>query len=199
MPHGVDAHRPVSTEPRSTQQQLFEAELAPILSSAFALAWSLARDRDEAEDVVQDASLQAYRAFSGFLPGSNFRAWFFRILTNAYRQRRRAAGRRPLTTSIEEPEQLFLFSRATEQGWLGADSDPADLVLRKLDAEAVVRALDQLPDDFREASCLYLIAGYPYQEIADLLGCPVGTVRSRIHRGRRLLQQALWDVALRDG
>jgi RNA polymerase sigma-70 factor (ECF subfamily) len=177
----------------------FEALLEPLLPAAFRAALHMARNRDDAEDLVQDAAVQAYRAFHQFTPGTNFKAWYFRILTNAFYQSHRRRQREPETTSVEDAPPLYLYTRAAEAGLHAQSADPASLVLGKLDREQVSAAIAALPEEYRVACALYFVEELAYAEIAEILGCPVGTVRSRLHRGRRLLQKALWQVAEEQG
>lgn len=189
------------TEAATTPQpaESFESLLASVLDRAYAVAYHLARDRDEAEDLVQDAALQAFRAFHQFQPGTNFKAWFVRIVTNAFFAQYRKKKRRPQTLNIEDAEPLFLYARSAELGLFDKDEDPASMVLDKLSEENVHDAIQALPAEFRVVCALYFIEEMPYQEIADVIECPVGTVRSRLHRGRKLLQKELWGLALERG
>ena len=184
--------------PTETQRE-FEALLQPILQMAYGTAVRLTRDRTEAEDLVQDAALLAYRALGSFQRGTNFKAWFFRILTNAFYSRHRRTRHEKANVSTEEVPALYLYSRTAETGMQGPEDDPAAALLDRLDTEQVGEALDQLPEEYRVVATLYFIDDLSYQQIADTLGCPTGTVRSRLHRGRRLLQKTLWDVAVERG
>ncbi len=177
-----------------SQQQEFEGHLAPVLDGAFHLAYSYTRHRDEAEDAVQDACLQAFRAFHSFRRGTNFKAWFLCVVANVCRQRHRRLRRAPQTVDIEDAPPLFLWSKTRELGLHSTTEDPAAVVMQQLDAEQVLGALETLPDEFREVATLYFAASLSYQEISEILDCPVGTVRSRLHRGRKLLQKALWSM-----
>ncbi len=191
-------------------QAEFESLLAPILDQAYGVALRLTRNRADAEDLVQEAALLAYRGFGTFVRGTNFRAWFLRVLTNAFLSARRR--QRPLdhAVSLDEPPppsspSAFLQRRAhetvtgapPEAGFRGADV--VREVLGKLESEQVAAAVDALPDEFRAAAALYFLQDLSYQEIADVLEIPVGTVRSRLHRGRALLQKKLWDIAVDHG
>src|SRR5919109_581315 len=189
----------VHTESAATR---FESYLSPILTAAYGTALHMTRNADDAEDLVQEAALHAFHAFDSFQEGTNFKAWFFRILTNlfinAYRRRQREPGIDTLS-DLEDAPALYLFKRTQEIGMQTWTSDPAALVLEKCEAEQVCRAIAALPEDYRVVSALYFMEEFSYQEIAEMLGCPVGTVRSRLHRGRRMLQQALWQTALERG
>jgi RNA polymerase sigma-70 factor (ECF subfamily) len=185
----------VSTVGASTVQQDFEALLVPILSMAYGTAVRLTRDRTEAEDLVQDAALLAFRAFGSFQPGTNFKAWFFRILTNAFYSRHRKEKHERANVSTEDVPPLYLYSRTSDAGMHDRESDPASALMDKIDTEHVSEAMDALPAEYRVVATLYFIEDFSYQQIADVVGCPVGTVRSRLHRGRRMLQKSLWQVA----
>jgi RNA polymerase sigma-70 factor, ECF subfamily len=177
----------------------FEALLSPILRMAYGTAVRLTRSRTEADDLVQDAALLAYKAFATFERGTNFKAWFFRILTNAFYSRHRKDRHEKANLSTEDVPALYLYHKTTEAGLGATESDPASAILDRLDAERVGEALDALPEEYRAVATLYFIDDLSYQQIAEALRCPVGTVRSRLHRGRRMLQKALWDIAVERG
>jgi len=177
----------------------FEQLFSPILHMAFGTAVRLTRNRTEAEDLVQDAALLAYRAFGTFQQGTNFKAWFFRILTNAFYSRHRKEKHEKANLSTEDVPALYLYSKTAEAGLRGGDNDPASAIMDKLDTEQVGEALEALPTEYRVVATLYFIEDFSYLQIAEVLDCPVGTVRSRLHRGRRMLQKALWDVAVERG
>ena len=180
----------------------FESYLTPILTAAYGTALHMTRHGDDAQDLVQEAALQAFRAFDSFQEGTNFKAWFFRILTNlfinAYRRRQRTPEVDPLP-DLEDAPALYLFRQTRETGMHAWSADPAALVLEKFDTEQICRAIAALPEDYRIVSALYFMEEFSYQEIAEMVGCPVGTVRSRLHRGRRMLQKALWSIAEEQG
>lgn len=186
---------PSATPPGTPRQQAFEAELQPILDKAYAVAYRLAGNRDDAQDLVQDAAIQAFRAFDNYEKGTNFKAWFTRILVNRFLNLRRAAERRPQTVSIDEAEDFFLFQQAKNRKMLSRGSDPAAALTAKIDRQLIADALLELPPEFRAVATLYLIEDYSYEEIARVLEVPIGTVRSRLHRGRKLLQKSLWEIA----
>ncbi|MBL8068371.1 MAG: sigma-70 family RNA polymerase sigma factor [Armatimonadetes bacterium] len=174
-------------------REQFETELGKILDGAFGYAVRLSNgDRNDAEDLLQDATVAAWRGKDTFQPGTHFKAWFFRILTNTLY--RKAGKKQVETVPIDEGSFPYLFLEATNAG-APLDSDPEAVLFDKLDTEAVLSALDGLPDEFRDVSALYFTADMSYEDIAESLGIPVGTVRSRLHRGRKLLQESLWDVA----
>jgi RNA polymerase sigma-70 factor (ECF subfamily) len=172
----------------------FESRLTAVLDQAYGTALRLTGNAADAEDLVQDAALLAHRGFGGFRPGSNFRAWFFRILLNRfysdYRKRRRAGP----TVDLDETTDQYLYERAAAAG-LMREPDPASALIGRLDEELIAAAMDALPEEFRAVATLYFMQDLPYQEIAEMLDVPIGTVRSRLHRARRLLQVALWQQA----
>ncbi len=174
---------------------VFEELLVPLLGSAYSTALRLTRNPADAEDLVQEAALLAFRGFHSFQSGTNFKAWFFRILTNAYFSKYRQARRRGPTVPLEDTPELYLFRQAAALGLHGQSADPAGDLLGKLDAEQVIGAMDSLPEEYRVVATLYFVNDLPYEDIATSLGIPIGTVRSRLHRGRRMLQRALWQVA----
>jgi RNA polymerase sigma-70 factor (ECF subfamily) len=181
--------------PSTEDARRFEAHLAPLLPSAYRVALHLSRDPDDAADLVQEAAFLAFRAFHQYAEGTRFKAWFFRILTNAYFQRYRKKKREPDPVEFEDVPALYLYDQCERTGISGREPDPADFVLSKLSTEHVMQAIAALPEEFRVVAALHLVEDFGYQEVADMLGIPIGTVRSRLHRGRRLLQKALWTLA----
>jgi RNA polymerase sigma-70 factor, ECF subfamily len=177
----------------------FEPLFAAVATTAFGVAMRLTRNQADAEDLVQEAALLAFRAFASFEPGTNFRAWFFKILTNCYFSKRRREKSRPVTSDLDDTPDLYLYARSAEAGFPTQGPDPAAQLLDQLGTERVVAAIDRLPEEYRVVSTLYFMEDLSYEEIAQVLGCPIGTVRSRLHRGRKMLQKALWQVAEEGG
>jgi RNA polymerase sigma-70 factor (ECF subfamily) len=173
----------------------FEGHLTPVLRLAYGAALNMTRNRDDAEDLVQEAMLRAFRAFNTFQEGTRFQAWFLRILTNLFRQKYRERRRQPETISLEDAPDYYLYNQSQKMGVPLRGDDPASLFLRKLDEQQVMSALASIPEEYRLVSTLYFVGELSYQEIADTVGCPVGTVRSRLHRGRKMLQKTLWEMA----
>lgn len=167
--------------------------LPPLLPTAYRLAYRLTGNQADAEDIVQDAALNACRGFDGFTQGTNARAWFLRIVLNVFRSRYRRS-RRVKMLSMEELETTD--SGAGWSRFTAADEDPVERVIGEIDSREVVQALDRLPPEYRTVSILYFIEDLPYAEIAQIVGCPIGTVRSRLHRGRRILVQELKGFAI---
>ncbi|MEW5915380.1 MAG: sigma-70 family RNA polymerase sigma factor [Gemmatimonadota bacterium] len=173
----------------------FEALLAAIVPSAYGYALRLTRNRADAEDLVQEAALHACRGRTGFTPGTNFKAWFYRILTTTFWGKHRSDRRRPSTVDFDDTPVLYLFQRSAEVGLPTTGDDPMAELSERLGTERIVDALARLPDEFAAVCTLYFMEDFAYHEIGDVLGIPVGTVRSRLHRGRKMLQKTLWEVA----
>ncbi len=167
------------------------------LDTLYAVSCRMTRSTTEAEDLVQDTIVKAMRARDQFEPGSNLKAWLLRIMTNTFINRYRRGGlERDL---FESPDADSLT-----EGWVGATTlrgmrDPETAALAPLVEAEVSRALDELPDEFRIAVVLSDIEELSYKEIADAMGCPIGTVMSRLHRGRKMLQGKLRDHAIAIG
>lgn len=184
---------------QSAKQTEFESLLAPLLGAAYGTALHMTRNREEAEDLVQEAAVQAFRAFHTFQPGTNFKAWFFRILTNLFFNQYRKKRREPEIADLEDAPELYLYTQTQSMGLHDRNTDPAALVLTRMDSEQIGRAIAALPEDYRIVSSLYFMEEFSYQEIAEMVDCPLGTVRSRLHRGRKMLQKALWQIAEAQG
>jgi RNA polymerase sigma-70 factor (ECF subfamily) len=188
-----------STTSPVAASESFEALLAPLLDKAYSVACHLSKDSTLAEDLVQEAALRAFRAFHQYQPGTNFKAWFMYILTNCFYEHCRKKKRQPVTTTLEDAEPLFLNFRTQFMALNTAPEDPATAVISRMSSDQIAEAIAELPEEFRVVCALYFIEESSYQEIAEMVGCPVGTVRSRLHRGRRMLQKALWHVAQAHG
>jgi len=186
-----------TTTPSETAS--FESLLEPLLDSAYGAAYHMSRNHADAQDIVQEAAYNACRSFHQFQPGTNFKAWFFRILTNCFLYRYRRKKRGPEIVDLEDASELYMYVAAAGSGQFGPEDDPAGLVLSKISTEHVNGAIERLPVEFRVVASLYFMQEFAYQEIAEILACPVGTVRSRIHRARRMLQKSLWQMAVEHG
>lgn len=176
--------------------ELDAMEFAPQLYSA---ALRMTRNPADAEDVVQETYMKAYRAYHTFQEGTNLRAWLYRILTNTYINRYRKQVRRPTEVDLAEVEDLYLYRRigATEAG--EASRSAEDEVLESFVDEEVKAAVESLPEHFRLPVLLADVEGFSYKEIAEIMDIPIGTVMSRLHRGRKALQKALWEFAQQRG
>lgn len=186
---------PTHSPPPATFESLF----ASCAAAAYGVAMRLTRNQADAEDLVQDAAFLAHRGFASFMPGTNFRAWFLKILVNCYYSRRRRERSRPVTSDLDDTPDLYLYARSGEAGFPTQGPDPAVQLLEKLGTERIAGAVNRLPEEYRIVSTLYFMEDLSYEEIARVLQCPVGTVRSRLHRGRKMLQKALWQIAEEDG
>jgi RNA polymerase sigma-70 factor (ECF subfamily) len=171
-------------------------EFTPQLFSA---ALRMTRNRADAEDLVQEAMLRGFRSFHTFTEGTNLRAWLFRILTNVYINSYRAKQRRPDETDLGEVEDLYLYRRIGSFETAAASLSAEEQFLDLLTDDEVKAALEDLPDNFRLPVLLADVEGFAYREIADILGIPVGTVMSRLHRGRKAMQRALYSFAVDRG
>lgn len=186
----------MATDPTpSTGNPDFESLLVSVLDDAYRTAHYLTGTREDAEELVQDAALLAQRGFSRFEANTNFRAWFLTILRNRFISNYRRRQRRIETVSIDDPGEHYLYHKSRDAGFPTDPEDAARYLFDRLDSDRVAEAFDRLPDEYREVCTLYFTQDLSYQDIANVLDIPVGTVRSRIHRGRRLLQHALWDIA----
>jgi RNA polymerase sigma-70 factor, ECF subfamily len=177
----------------------FEAQFRRVAGPAFGYALRLTRNTADAEDLLQATALLAFRAYGSFIEGGHFKAWFFRIMVREYWGRHRTATRRPSTVSFDDLPDLHIYAQAAEAGLPTSGPDPGALLIEQLGVEGVVAALDALPEDYRVVATLYFMEDFAYHEIAAVLEIPVGTVRSRLHRGRKMLQRALWHVACEAG
>ena len=171
----------------------FEREAMSHLSTLLAVGSRLTRGTAEAEDLVQDTLLKALRAKEHFTPGSNMRAWLLRILTNTFINRYRRGGLERSVLDGPDADPLA-------DGWIGASTmeamrDPESRAMRALLEKEIVAALDELPEEFRLAVVLSDVEELSYKEISEIMGCPIGTVMSRLHRGRRLLKRRLYEHA----
>jgi RNA polymerase sigma-70 factor, ECF subfamily len=171
----------------------FEEEALELADQVYQVARRLVGSREEAEDLMQETYARAFRSWRSYQPGTNLRAWLLRILTNLNIDRARARQRRPQTEPLEEGD-YFLYNRLADSA---RDSQPDDeRVLERLSQEHVVVALADLPHDFRDVVVLVDIGGFSYAEAAQILDIPVGTVMSRLHRGRRSLKRQLAEEAV---
>lgn len=171
-------------------------EYAPQLYSA---ALRMTRNQADAEDLVQEAYLRGFRSFHTFEAGTNLRAWLFRILTNAYINKYRAKQRRPQETDLGEIEELYLYRRLGSMEAAAASMSAEEEFLDLFTDTEVKQALEDLPENFRLPVLLADVEGFAYKEIAEMLGIPIGTVMSRLHRGRKAMQRALYEYAVERG
>jgi RNA polymerase sigma-70 factor, ECF subfamily len=191
-----------SNENEATQNVVsedFEAGVLAQLDSLYRTALRLTRNPQEAEDLVQETMLKAFRFADSYQRGTNLRAWLFRILNTSAINRFRKQATHPVTTSLPEGEDFYLYNRIRDMTGQELNAAAEDEVLNQYLDEDVYRALNNLPLNFRMPVILADIEGLSYKEIAEALQIPIGTVMSRISRARRQLQQSLWEYAKEKG
>ena len=191
---GVVDQQRETTEERAAR---FERDAMPLIDQLYGAALRMTRNPADAEDLVQETFLKAYAAFGSFRAGTNLRAWLYRILTNTYINGYRKRQRQPLQAPTDEITdwQIAQAGEHTSRGLPSAEMEALD----RLPDSAVKDALGELPDDFRMAVYLADVEGFAYREIAEIMGTPIGTVMSRLHRGRRQLRDILTDTARERG
>jgi RNA polymerase sigma-70 factor, ECF subfamily len=167
----------------------FEEDALDLADQVYRVARGLVGSREEAEDLVQDTYARAFRSWQQFTPGTNLRAWLLRILTNLNIDRARRQQRRPETQPLEEGD-YFLYNRLEEQAGQPLEQEE---VVERLSQHDIVSALSAVPHDFRDVLVLVDIGDFSYQDAAQILDIPVGTVMSRLHRARRVLKRELAD------
>ena len=178
-------------------QANFERDAMQYAPQLYSAALRMTRNPADAEDVVQETFLKAYRAYDSYTEGTNLKAWLYRILTNTYINKYRKAQRRPSEVELGELQDLYLYKRLGESSG-ASQSAEADMLDEFVDTD-VIEALESLPETFRFPVLLARVDGFWDKEIAEMLDIPIGTVMSRLHRGRKALQKKLWDVAQEHG
>jgi len=190
---------PRSIDPTLAQALLerFERDAIPLLDQIYAGALRMTRNPADAQDLVQETYAKAFRAFSQFQEGTNLKAWLYRILTNTYINIYRKAQRGPAVDPTEQIEdwQMARAERHTSGGLVSAEMQ----ALENLPNPVITDAFSKVPDDFRTAVYLADVEGFSYKEIAEIMDVPVGTVMSRLHRGRKALRELLEDYAIENG
>ena len=184
-------------EHTAEDRERFEAMVSEHLDGLFGASLRLTRNRTRAEDLLQETFLRAWRSFHTFRPGTNVRAWLYRILMNAYIDGYRKSEREPEVVDQEDVDEFYLYSKVHESEDYRRAGNPEEVLLNNLMDADVKGALQSLPETFRNVVILADIEGFSYKEIAEILGIPIGTVMSRLHRGRRQLQVKLWEYARR--
>jgi RNA polymerase sigma-70 factor, ECF subfamily len=171
----------------------FEEEALELSDQVYRVARRLVGSREEAEDLVQDTYARAFRAWQQYQPGTNLRAWLFRILTNLNIDRGRRVQRQPESQPLEEGD-YFLYNKLESS--IGDSNPDEERVIEQLSQNSIVEALAEVPHDFRDVVVLVDIGEFSYADAAQILDIPVGTVMSRLHRGRRVLKQNLAEKAV---
>jgi RNA polymerase sigma-70 factor (ECF subfamily) len=177
------------------KQREFNAEMIPHMDALYNFAIRLASDPNDAEDLVQDTIVKAYRFFASYERGTNAKAWLFRILKNSYINNYRKQSKQPYQVDYDEISTYYESVRSERSD----TTDMEEIMYRELLDDEVTRALNKLPEDFRTVVLLCDIEGFTYEEIANMLDVPIGTIRSRLHRGRNLLRSSLSQYASRRG
>lgn len=177
------------------KQQDFNEEMIPHLDAIYNFALRLTTDPNDAEDLVQDTIVKAFRFFSSYEKGTNAKAWLFRILKNSYINNYRKKSKQPHQVDYSEVSQYYESIRSEQS----ETTDLEDLMYREMLDDDVTTALTELPEDFRTVVLLCDVEGFTYEEIANMLDVPIGTIRSRLHRGRNLLRARLLEYAEKKG
>jgi RNA polymerase sigma-70 factor (ECF subfamily) len=176
------------------RKERLETEALTHLDALYRTALRLSRNAQDAEDLVQETYLNAFRSLDRFEEGTNLRAWLFRILNNAFISQYRRRKRRP-SSSLDDVTEFYLYDHLADGAINPTPENPEQEVLSRIGDERVLSALEELPVEFRQVELLADVEGFSYKEIADILGIPIGTVMSRLYRARRRLQKVLWQEA----
>ncbi len=177
----------------------FSEQAMQYMPQLYATAVRMTRNQADAEDLVQETYLRAYRGFGGFTEGSNLRAWLYRILTNTFINTYRAKQRRPQETDLAEVEDLYLYRRIGGLEAAMASRSAEDELMELFTDDEVKEAIEALPTNFRLPVLLADVDGFAYKEIAEMLEIPIGTVMSRLHRGRKAMHKQLYEFAAERG
>ena len=178
------------------KRKAFEEEALPHMDALYRTALRMTKNEIDAEDLVQEAFVKAYRFWDKFELGSNCRAWLFKIMTNIFINEYRSKSRSPVSVNVDDIDDNFLYGQLAAGG---IDQNPERTLFNKIFDDDVKKAIEGLPDDFRLVVVLSFLEGFSYQEIADIADLQLGTVKSRLHRGRKLLQKELYDYAIKNG
>ena len=182
----------------STKDQ-FTSDAMQYAAQLFSTALRMTRSRSDAEDLVQETYIKGWRSFHTFQEGTNLRAWLFRIMTNTYINKYNAKKRKGTEVELDDVEELFLYKRLGSIDQSQLSSSAEDQMLELFTDDEVKNALEELPEDFRVPVLLSDVDGFSYKEIAEMLEIPIGTVMSRLHRGRKAMQKMLYEYARERG
>ena len=176
-------------------QEQFTSDAMQYAPQLFSTALRMTRNRSDAEDLVQETYIKGWRSFHTFQEGTNLRAWLFRIMTNTYINKYNAQKRKGTEVELDDVEELFLYKRLGSIDQSQLSSSAEDQMLDLFTDDEVKNALESLPEDFRIPVLLSDVDGFSYKEIAEMLEIPIGTVMSRLHRGRKAMQKMLYEYA----
>lgn len=176
-------------------QANFEQDAMQFSRQLYSAAIRMTRNPSDAEDLVQETYLKAYRAYHTFTEGTNLKAWLYRILTNTFINKYRKDARRPSQVDLSTVEDLYLYRRIGSDESAEVSRTTEDRVLDGLVESDIKEAVEELPETFRMPVLLADLEGFSYKEIAEILDIPIGTVMSRLHRGRKAMQKRLWEFA----
>jgi len=180
-------------------QANFEKDALQYSSQLYSAALRMTRNPADAEDLVQETFLKAYRAYHTFTEGTNLKAWLYRILTNTYINKYRKQKRRPSEVDLGDVQDLYLYRQIGSEESAEASQSVEQRVLDGLVESDIKEAVEELPENFRMPVLLADLEGFAYKEIAEILDIPIGTVMSRLHRGRKAMQKRLWEFARERG
>ncbi len=176
-------------------KEQFTTDAMQYAPQLFSTALRMTRSRSDAEDLVQETYIKGWRSFHTFQEGTNLRAWLFRIMTNTYINKYNAKKRKGTEVELDDVEELFLYKRLGSIDQSQLSSSAEDQMLELFTDDEVKNALEELPEDFRVPVLLSDVDGFSYKEIAEMLEIPIGTVMSRLHRGRKAMQMMLYEYA----
>jgi RNA polymerase sigma-70 factor (ECF subfamily) len=176
-------------------KEQFTTDAMQYAPQLFSTALRMTRNRSDAEDLVQETYIKGWRSFHTFQEGTNLRAWLFRIMTNTYINKYNAQKRKGTEVELDDVEELFLYKRLGSIDQSQLSSSAEDQMLDLFTDDEVKNALESLPEDFRIPVLLSDVDGFAYKEIAEMLEIPIGTVMSRLHRGRKAMQKMLYEYA----
>ena len=182
----------------NTKEQ-FTSDAMQYAPQLFSTALRMTRNRSDAEDLVQETYIKGWRSFHTFEKGTNLRAWLFRIMTNTYINKYNAQKRKGTEVELDDIEELFLYKRLGSIDQSQLSSSAEDQMLNLFTDDEVKNALESLPEDFRVPVLLSDVDGFAYKEIAEMLEIPIGTVMSRLHRGRKAMKKMLYEYARERG
>jgi RNA polymerase sigma-70 factor (ECF subfamily) len=180
-------------------KEQFTSDAMQYAPQLFSTALRMTRNRSDAEDLVQETYIKGWRSFHTFQEGTNLRAWLFRIMTNTYINKYNAQKRKGTEVELDDVEELFLYKRLGSIDQSQLSSSAEDQMLELFTDEEVKNALEELPEDFRIPVLLSDVDGFSYKEISEMLEIPIGTVMSRLHRGRKAMQKMLYEYARERG